>query len=689
MNYKKLLSGKSLATKFLIYFFAINLAAMLIISTINYYINKRNIESVVGENLDNHVVSLYDLVENGYDDFKISLLTTAENNRRICEEVYRENPHNAKKLLTKMILSQKIGKDGYLYCIDSKEIMRVHKKRHLLNTSMSKYEFSNSIVKKKSGIIEYPWEEIDPKTKKKVTRKKAIGVAYFKPFDWYISASAYLDEFIKSFNEKESSSTITKTLKHRIKDVKIGEEGYAYIVKSDGTVVLHPKIEGANIGKEQFFKDVMAQTSSKKPVVYTYGGKKKIVAFRYFEPLDWYIAVTSNYDEFLAEPMRKIMGATLGLAAVIGILVLLLLIRLIKSLIVKPVNTIKTLATAISQGDLSMKVEVTSDDEIGEMMRAFMEMNDSFRKIGMVLVNGINRLSDASDEMAAVSSQMSSLSQSQASSMEQTAAALEETLVSMEQITHNAGEQFRNVDENDEIMAKMAGESQSSFDEAISVAGRMTRTSKDAANGERELSRMVSEMRNIKESTSEIADIIQIISDISEQVNLLSLNAAIEAARAGNHGKGFAVVADEISKLAEQTADSAKTITRLVSEGNTRVDDGTEIVNRTAQTFKDIIESIENAAASMTTFSETLQLLTNTSSGAKEKNEGIKLLANEISTSTYEQMTTNKEMSFTVEKVNEGSQEIVSYADTIYSVSEVIKNISTELKDQLTRFSLK
>jgi len=162
--------------------------------------------------------------------------------------------------------------------------------------------------------------------------------------------------------------------------------------------------------------------------------------------------------------------------------------------------------------------------------------------------------------------------------------------------------------------------------------------------------------------------------------------AAIEAARAGEHGKGFAVVADEISKLAEETASSAKTIKNLVQEGNERVDSGTEIVNRTAATFHQIIESIEGVTGSIAKFSGTLKMMADISGEAKGKTDGIKQIANEISTSTKEQMTTNKEISTVIEKVNETSQEIVEYADSILKTSGEIGGLSGTIKNQLEKF---
>ncbi|TFH42805.1 MAG: hypothetical protein E4G96_02655 [Chrysiogenales bacterium] len=189
----------------------------------------------------------------------------------------------------------------------------------------------------------------------------------------------------------------------------------------------------------------------------------------------------------------------------------------------------------------------------------------------------------------------------------------------------------------------------------------------DAANqamDERRYKDLKTFIRNTKNGANgyayvvnEDGEIIQIISDISEQVNLLSLNAAIEAARAGDQGRGFAVVADEISKLAEETAQSAKNITRLVREGSAQVDAGTSIVNRTALTFHKIIESIESVRSIISGFSGILKLMSDTASEARGRTDGIKNISNEISMSTKEQMATNKEMSSAVEKVNADSQE--------------------------------
>jgi len=395
-------------------------------------------------------------------------------------------------------------------------------------------------------------------------------------------------------------------------------------------------------------------------------------------------------EEQIFTLLKEMSIVTVIIVPMITVVMIAIFLRFLQYIIVKPVNLVKKVTQTISDGDFTIEVrdDIKFDDEIGVMMRSLSSMVKIQRNIVKTMNNYTEGLASSSENMENISSKMVTMSQDQAASMEQASAALEETLTSMELINERSTEQYNKVDKNSERMANMAGEANDSYDEALNVTQLMEQTVVKARNGEDYLNDMVKEMQNIKESTSKIEEIIGIISDISDQVNLLSLNAAIEAARAGDHGKGFAVVADEISKLAEQTADSAKTINDLVSRGNNQVDAGTEIVNRTAGTFHDIIESIENVSQVVTKFSGTLKLLADTASESKEKTGGIKQISRSISDATDEQMSTNKDVSSTIDKVNVDSQVLVEYAGTISTTSDDIRKIALELKDNLKNFKV-
>ena len=516
----------------------------------------------------------------------------------------------------------------------------------------------------------------------------SVNIIY-DAIDLHFSNEEYREEFRKNL-ESGSGAIVMDAgfdeLKFRIQKAKFGKHGYAFLINGAGDVYLHPDKEGENIGSYDFIKEIIKRKNG--IIDYEWDGQKKVVAFRHYEPFDWYIAAGSNYDDFLSEPMRAFIFWAFVVLALEAMIMFAVLYRLILRIIIIPITRAKKIANSISSGDLTVIVKGAGEDEVGVMMAAMADILSTQRGIISTMSEHIRRLGNSSEEMAVISSRMSKMSQDQAAAMEETSAALEETLASMEQIAGRSLAQYQSVDQNAAEMTRMSTEAENSYNEAVTVDNLMTGTAENARRGEEDLNRMVSEMQNIKESTSKIEEIIKIISDISEQVNLLSLNAAIEAARAGEHGRGFAVVADEISKLAEETAQSAKTITQLVTEGNTQVDSGTAIVNRTAQTFQKIIESIESMRGTISRFSKTLQLLAETASEARGKTDSIKKISSEISMSTKEQMTTNKEMSATVERVNSDSQELVNYADTILRTSQEIGELSAEIKMQIDKFKI-
>ncbi len=478
-----------------------------------------------------------------------------------------------------------------------------------------------------------------------------------------------------------------RDLRRVIRSLTFGARGYAYVVNDAGELLIHPDQEGQNISDRAFMQEMLARESG--VIEYEWEGERKIVAFTRYEPLGWTIAAGGYYRDFVDRPMNGILLWSLLIIILEIPVIFIVLYRVISSMLVAPIGKARLIASRIGEGDLTVDASDTGGlDEISVMTRTMAGILTAQRNIIAAMAGHIRKLTDSSEKMARISNRMSKMSQDQASAMEETSAALEETLASMEQIASRSENQYQNVDQNAGRMARMASEAENSYREAIHVAELITATSESALLGEKDLNVTVDEMLKIKESTSKIAEIIKIISDISEQVNLLSLNAAIEAARAGDQGKGFAVVADEISKLAEETAMSAKNITQLVKEGSAQVDSGTGIVTRTAKAFHSIIESIESVRSIISGFSGTLKLLADTASEARGKTDVIKQISSDISMSTKEQMTTNKEISSTIERVNADSQELVNYADEILATSQEIGELSAEIKMQIEKFRI-
>jgi methyl-accepting chemotaxis protein len=260
--------------------------------------------------------------------------------------------------------------------------------------------------------------------------------------------------------------------------------------------------------------------------------------------------------------------------------------------ITRPVSRALEVANTVAAGDLTSRIEVTTSDEMGQLLLALKSMNDKLASTVSTVRVGTDSIASASSQVAAGSLDLSSRTEEQASSLEETASSMEELTSTVKQNADNARQA--------NVLAEAA--------------------SQVAERGGKVIGDVVVTMEQINTSAGKISDIIGVIDGIAFQTNILALNAAVEAARAGEQGRGFAVVASEVRSLAQRSAAAAKEIKTLIEDSTDKVGNGSKQVSEAGATMQEIVESVKRVTDIMSEITAASQEQT---SGIEQINQAI------------------------------------------------------------------
>ncbi|MDC7220266.1 MAG: methyl-accepting chemotaxis protein [Spirochaetales bacterium] len=509
---------------------------------------------------------------------------------------------------------------------------------------------------------------------------------------------------------------LDKLAENYILDKKVGHTGYAFVFNGSGKILVHPD-------KELFMADWSSTDFISRSIggeekvsdQFKYKGETKQVSVNRLNNPDWYIALSMDESELL-ELSDRLSLLLIGFYVFLMLLMTLFLVLFSHRFIARPLRSVLEIVHEASEGDLSSRGTISGQDELGEMTHSFNHMLESLNnffhqlqnQMGVMEDGGMDLVANMEETSAAVHQINANITSNkrhiemQKNSVDATVASVEEIARNIENQDNQIGRQGTQILNSSSAVEQMVAQMTSLSESTDKASDYMKELNQSSQTGETNMNEVAQMLRDIEGKSQELEAANTMISSIAAQTNLLAMNAAIEAAHAGEAGRGFAVVADEIRKLAEQSTSQSKQINSSISEIKNNIHDVVTSSETTTHSFLTIMENVrlvdditkeikiamneqvEGSSQVLSSLKEMRGISLEVDRGSKEMTQGNKSILNSVTALLDVTRVVGEAMA----EIEQGVNEISKSVQTISSLSEQNKESISLVRNEADKYKL-